>query len=249
MSYLTVGGTESEDVQDIAIETRNLTKKFRSLVAVRDLSLKIARGHVTVLFGPNGAGKTTLIRILCTLSRPTSGDLFIDGLDITSNGREVRKKIGVVLHDPLLYDDLTAAENLKFYCKMYEAPVLRVDEVLDLFGLKHRRNDRVAILSSGMVKRLSIARAMIHDPEILILDEPFSSLDPDSVVKMTSLVGQLRGRGKTVLLATHHLKEGYQVAERLLIMKKGRIVFDARKAETSADEFESAYDELTGAGS
>jgi heme exporter protein A len=244
-----VDGTESEDVQDIAIETRNLTKKFRSLVAIRGLSLKIARGQVTVLFGPNGAGKTTLIRIICTLSRATSGDLLIDGLDITTNGRQVRKKIGVVLHDPLLYDDLTAAENLKFYCRMYGAPESRVDELLNLFGLKHRRNDRVAILSSGMVKRLSIARAMIHDPEILIFDEPFSSLDSDSIAKTMSLIGQLRDGGKTVLLATHHLREGYQVGERLLVMKKGRIVFDARKAETGADEFESAYSELTGASS
>jgi heme exporter protein A len=244
-----VGGMKGTNSQSEIIETRNLTKKFRTLVAVRNLSLKIRRGEVTVLFGPNGAGKTTLIRILCTLSRPTSGDLLVDGLNTSSNGREVRRKIGVVLHDPLLYDDLTAAENLRFYCRMYGADESRVDELLDLFGLRHRRNDRIAVLSSGMVKRLSIARAMIHDPDILIFDEPFSSLDSDSISKMVSLIEELRGAGKTVLLATHHLKEGYDVGERLVIMKRGRLVFDERKAETSAVEFASAYEELTGAGS
>lgn len=240
-----VDGTESEDVQDIAIETRNLTKKFRSLVAIRGLSLKIARGQVTVLFGPNGAGKTTLIRIICTLSRATSGDLLIDGLDITTNGRQVRKKIGVVLHDPLLYDDLTAAENLKFYCRMYDSPDSRIDELLDFFGLRHRRNDRVAVLSSGMVKKLSIARAMIHKPEILIFDEPFSGLDSNSTAKLMSLMDELRREGTTVLLATHHLDEGFRVGERLLVLLKGRLVLDKKKNETTVDDFRSTYSKLT----
>ncbi|MEE9116933.1 MAG: ABC transporter ATP-binding protein, partial [Thermoplasmata archaeon] len=222
-----------------------LTKKFRSLVAIRGLSLKIARGQVTVLFGPNGAGKTTLIRIICTLSRATSGDLLIDGLDITSNGRQVRKKIGVVLHDPLLYDDLTAAENLKFYCRMFDSPDSRIDELLDFFGLRHRRNDRVAVLSSGMVKKLSIARAMIHKPEILIFDEPFSGLDSNSTAKLMSLMDELRREGTTVLLATHHLDEGFRVGERLLVLLKGRLVLDKKKNETTVDDFRSTYSKLT----
>ncbi|MCJ2564505.1 MAG: ABC transporter ATP-binding protein [Candidatus Thermoplasmatota archaeon] len=240
---------EDEDSGPVAIETRNLTKRFGPKTAIRNLNLKIQHSRITALFGPNGAGKTTLIRILSTLSSPTSGRVFVKGMDISNNGREVRGRIGVVLHDPLLYDDLSAAENLRFYCRMFGSPDSRVDELLDLFGLRHRKNDRIGVLSSGMVKRLSIARAMIHDPEILIFDEPFSSLDSDSIAKTMSLIGQLRDGGKTVLLATHHLREGYQVGERLLVMKKGRVVYDARKAETGADEFESAYDELTGAGS
>ncbi|MFQ6127967.1 MAG: ABC transporter ATP-binding protein [Thermoplasmata archaeon] len=237
------------DSRDIVIETQNLTKKFGSIVAIRDFNLRIERGVVSVLFGPNGAGKTTLIRILCTLSRPTSGSLLVDGMDISHNGREIRRRIGVVLHEPLLYDDLTVAENLRFYCRMYGSPDSRIDELLSLFGLRHRRNDRVGTLSSGMVKRLSIARAMIDDPGILIFDEPFSNLDSDSISKLMSLIGELRNKGKTILLVTHHLKEGYQAGERLLIMHKGRIVLDRRKEETKAGDFESAYRKLTGAGS
>ncbi|MFQ6106317.1 MAG: heme ABC exporter ATP-binding protein CcmA [Thermoplasmata archaeon] len=234
--------------QPVAIEAENLTKKFGSITAIRSLSLKVLRGQVSTLFGPNGAGKTTLIRILSTLSRPTSGSIHVDGMDASNNGREVRRRIGVVLHEPLLYDDLTAAENLRFYSRMYGARVTRVDELLDTFGLRHRRNDRVATLSSGMVKRLSIARAMVHNPEILIFDEPFSSLDTDSIRKVISLIDALRGEGKTVLLATHHLSEGYEVGERLIAMRKGRIVFDKRKTEMSLGVFEAAYEELTGAG-
>lgn len=231
-----------------AIEMRNLTKRFQSIVALRDLNLKILRGEVTVLFGPNGSGKTTLIRILCTLSRQTSGDYSVDGIDASGNGREVRRRMGVVLHDPLLYDDLTAAENLRFYCRMYGAEESRIDELLDLFELKHRRNDRVATLSSGMIKRLSIARAVIHDPDILLFDEPFSSLDTSSRAKVMSLIEQMRDDGKTILLTTHHLKEGYQIGERLLVMRKGRSVLDVRRDDISASEFQSQYDELTGAG-
>lgn len=242
-------GDVDQNRSQIVIELKNLTKRFHSTIALREVNLSIEGGVITVLFGPNGAGKTTLIRILCTLSRPTSGELTMDGLEVSHNGREIRARIGAVLHEPLLYDDLTAAENLRFYCRMYGAPISRVNELLELFRLKHRRNDRIATLSSGMIKRLALARAMIHDPDILILDEPFSSLDSDSVSQLIDLLNHLRDQGKTIVLATHHLKEGFEVAERLVVMKKGRIARDMMKAGTSAYEFESNYSKLTEAGS
>jgi heme exporter protein A len=152
----------------------------------------------------------------------------------------------VVLHDPLLYDDLSAAENLKFYSRMFGSPDSRVDELLELFGLRHRRNDRIAVLSSGMVKRLSIARAMIHDPDILVFDEPFSSLDTNSKTKLLSLMAELRRQGTTVVLATHHLDEGYGIAERLVVLRKGKLVIDVNKNEMGIDDFKSAFNKLTG---
>ncbi|MFQ5884184.1 MAG: heme ABC exporter ATP-binding protein CcmA [Thermoplasmata archaeon] len=236
---------ENRNPKSVAIESKNLTKKFGSTVAIRDLNLKIEPARISALFGPNGAGKTTLIRILSTLTRPTSGRVLVDGLDMSSDGREIRSRIGVVLHDPLLYDDLSAAENLRFYCRMYGSPDSRIDELLSLFGLRHRRNDRVATLSSGMVKRLSLARAMIHNPEILILDEPFSGLDTDSTRKLMSLLDTLRNEGTTVVLATHHLDEGFPIGDRLLVLRKGKLVLDKKKRQITANEFKSTYGILT----
>ena len=161
------------------IEVRGLVKSFGGKVALDGVDLDVAEGEFLTLVGPNGAGKTTLIRVLATLTRPTEGSVRIAGYDLVGQGTEIRRRIGLASHQTLLYDDLSAEENLRFYGRMYEVPDLeeRITALLQRVGLEHRRHDLVHTFSRGMQQRLSIARALLHDPAILLLDEPYTGLD------------------------------------------------------------------------
>ena len=180
------------------IELRKLTKSFGSKYALRGVNLRVMPGESLVIFGPNGAGKSTLIRILSSLSRPTSGTVHIGGLDLATHADGIRRHLGVVSHAPLLYDSLTAEENLRFFAGLYgmSQPEPRITLLLAQVGLTTRRGDLVRTFSRGMVQRLAIARALLHDPQVLLLDEPDTGLDPQAAEMLHDLLVQV-SRGDT----------------------------------------------------
>jgi ABC-type multidrug transport system ATPase subunit len=256
------------------IELRKLTKAFGRKIALRGIDLRVAPGESLVLFGPNGAGKTTLIRILSSLSRPTSGAVYIGGLDLRTHAEGIRRHLGVVSHAPLLYDSLTAEENLRFFGRLYGVTDLegRITLLLEQVGLAARRKDLVRIFSRGMTQRLSIARALLHDPEILLLDEPDTGLDPQAAEMLHRLLADLGGRSsawrtgspdlppdapgasrsstqnatRTIVTVTHNLERGLALADRVIILAGGRIVYDADVSTLTTSELRPLYDEHVG---
>jgi heme ABC exporter ATP-binding subunit CcmA len=211
------------------IEVRNLTKAFGPRHALADVSLSIEAGERVMLVGPNGAGKTTLLRILATLSRPTSGTVRIAGYDTRRSGAEVRALIGYLSHETLLYNDLTARQNLQFYARMYAltGAESRIEELLSRVDLLRRADDLVGTFSRGMQQRLAVARAILQGPQLLLMDEPYTGLDPVAADALTDLLTDLVATGCTLVLTTHHpLAEG-RLAQRAIILRNGRMIYDA----------------------
>lgn len=207
------------------IQIQGLTKSFGDDFALRGIDLKVEWGESIALFGPNGAGKTTLIKILATIMKPSSGTILINGLNIKDAAEKSRRQIGVVTHQTFLYNNLTAYENLQFYCRMYDMPEARIREVVEQVEMTSRLHDRVGMLSRGMQQRLSIARSLLHKPSIMLLDEPETGLDQQAV----SILWQvLRAEGeikRTIILTTHSLERGLSFSDRLLILDRGKIVY------------------------
>lgn len=244
------------------IEMRRLTKAFGRKMVLRGIDMRVAVGESLVIFGPNGAGKTTLIRILAGLSRPTGGTLMIGGLDMAKHAEGVRRYLGVVSHAPLLYDSLTAQENLQFFARLYgmQRPAERIAGLLEQVGLAPRRNDLVRTYSRGMVQRLAIARALLHDPPVLLLDEPDTGLDPQAAEMLhrllaalstsTSLVGADGGKQqiveRTIVTITHSLERGLAIADRVAILANGRVVWETCADGLTAADFRPLYDRYVG---
>lgn len=200
---------------------------------MRNINLTIDKGEFLTIFGPNGAGKTTLIKILSTLVSPTSGKVVIDGIDIKENPIEVRKRIGVISHETYLYHELTAAENLRFFGKMYDAKNIetRIDELIKQVGLTYRKNDRVRTFSRGMKQRLSIARALIHNPPILFLDEPYTGLDQHASAMFDKILSETNAHDKTRVLISHDIEKGIAMCDRAIILANGHIVHEMSENE------------------
>ena len=225
------------------IEVRNLAKSFGPRAVLAGVDLSVEAGELVTLVGPNGAGKTTLLRILATLARPTSGTLRIAGQDPVRAGGKVRHTIGFLSHRTLLYDDLTAEQNLQFYARMYDLGdgLARVDDLLERAGLAARRHDLVRTFSRGMQQRLAVARAVLHRPQILLLDEPYTGLDPYATQVLTHLLGELTGGGCTILLTTHNLERGLTRCDRVVVLAQGRLVYDERREAISPGTFSETY--------
>lgn len=230
------------------IETKGLTKTFGYLRALNGVDLKVAKGEFLTLVGPNGAGKSTLLRILATLSKPTSGTVQVAGLDMSDDSTGIRRQIGVVLHQTLLYDALTVEQNLRFYGRMYDVRHLeeRINDVLHWVRLENRREDIVRTLSRGMQQRLAIARALLHDPPIMLLDEPDTGLDPQTSAGLKEILRGMGGNQRTVLMTTHNLDRGLQICDRVAILSKGRVVYGESKTHIDVDNFQQIYHESTG---
>jgi len=216
-------------MSDPVIETIDLVKKFKDVVAVNKVSFKVMRKEIYGLLGPNGAGKTTTINILITLLKPTSGQAFVDGIDVVKSPEKVRKKIGVVFQDPSLDVFLTAYENMYIHGKIYglggRELERRIKELLDFVELKPFADKVVRYFSGGMRRRLEIARALLHDPDILILDEPTIGLDPQTRNKIWEYIKAVRKeRGTTILMTTHYMDEAEFLCDRISIMDHGRII-------------------------
>lgn len=208
-----------------AISAVGLRKDYGDRSVLRGVDASVAWGQTAVLFGPNGAGKTTLLRILAGLSRPDAGDVHIAGLRMRRSGGRARTQVGFVGHQTLLYNDLTCRENLVFYAKLYgiNRPEDRIDTVLAQLNLADRADRRVRTLSHGMQKRLSVARAILHEPAVLLLDEPESGLDTDSVAALGDLLKDWAALGKSALLTTHSAEIGQAWADRVLTLERGRL--------------------------
>lgn len=211
----------------IALRTHSLTKNYGALLALDNFDLEVRQGSIFGLLGPNGAGKTTLIRILTTLMRQSSGEAFIEGLDTRSQGRAIRTLIGVVSQENSLDRYLTARENLELHARLHGMPAARfrrrVDELLELMGLAGRQHDFPDAFSGGMQRRLVVARALLHEPAVLFLDEPTTGLDPQSRRAVWEYVRSIAGN-MTIFLTTHYLEEAEQLCDRIAIMDHGRLI-------------------------
>jgi heme exporter protein A len=208
-----------------AIETCDLTKRYGSRQVLRGIDLSVKRGEFLVLFGPNGAGKSTLVRILCTLMKPSGGTAKVAGYDLTDESDGVRASIGLIGHSNCLYEDLTAAENLRFYLRMHgvDAVERRIVEALKVTGLDPVMFNRVRTFSTGMQKRLCIAKNVARPPRILFLDEPYSGLDEDGAQMLNRFMRTLKTQGCTVFMVTHHREQGLAIGDRTLYLNGGRL--------------------------
>jgi len=232
-----------------AVEAHNLTKAFGTRKALDGVSFELPEGAFLSIFGPNGAGKTTLLRVLSTLARPTAGSASICGIDLKEGSDEARGLIGMISHASMLYPDLTAEENLVLYGKLYGVadPQARASELLEAVGLSHRRLDQVRTFSRGMTQRVSIARALVHDPRIVFLDEPYSGLDPHAVDIFDELIASVRG-DRTFIMVSHDLAKGFSMCTHALVLARGRVVAFAPKEELDYDEFAALYRSTVGMG-
>jgi heme exporter protein A len=237
------------DAAAIALEVEGLTRVFGVRKALDDVSFSLPAGAFLSIFGPNGAGKTTLLRTLTTLQNPSSGTAKVFGLDVVADAVELRSRIGLISHNPLLYPDLSAEENLLFFADMYciDDPAARVRELLESVELLHRRFDLVRTFSRGMLQRLSIARALLHRPDVLFLDEPYSGLDPHAVDILDHLIAQVRGQ-HTFVMVSHDLGKGLELCSHALILAKGRVVRFDEKADIDDETFAAEYRSIVGLG-
>ena len=225
------------------IKAEGLTKSFGGLEALSGVDLEIKKGEFYTLFGPNGAGKTTLIKILSTLVKPSSGNLTINGQDAVKSPEKVRAVIGVISHDPFLYENLSAFENIKFFGAMYGVHDAdkRAGEVIDRVGLGARTHDLVRNFSRGMKQRLAVARAIVHDPAILLLDEPYTGLDQHGAKVFGEMLSMLKSDNRTILMTTHNIAEGLDRSDRVGILAGGRMVYESSPEGVHNDEFRELY--------
>jgi ABC-2 type transport system ATP-binding protein len=211
------------------IETRYLTKVYRDLVALDKLTLTVDKGDIYGFIGPNGAGKTTTMKILATLLRPTSGQAYVCGYSVNGQAKHIRKKIGYVPDFFGVYEDMTVTEYLEFFAALYgiggQERTRVIRDVLDLTDLSYKEKAQVESLSRGMQQRLGLARVLLHDPEVLLLDEPASGLDPRARVEIRELLKELRAMGKTILISSHILSELAELCNKVAIIERGQLLF------------------------
>jgi heme exporter protein A len=232
-----------------AVEVCGLSKHFGTAVALGGVDFSVRAGEFFTIFGPNGAGKTTMMRILATLARPSDGSVRIFGEDTRTAAAEVRRRIGLVTHRSLLYASLSAFENVAFFARMFGVPEpeQRAREILTELGLEHRMDDAVQTYSRGMEQRCAIARALVHRPDVLLLDEPFSGLDPDARARLRELLERSDTGQRTIILTSHDLSHGADQADRVAILARGRLVFDAPARDIPPGTMADVYREHTGA--
>jgi len=225
------------------IKVQKLIKRFGLKTVLRGLDFQVEQGEFVALLGPNGAGKTTFLRILASLSRPSMGVVNIAGYRLPEQAAAVRRRLGVVSHQPLLYGDLTAEENLTFYGRMYAIASLpeRVREVLELVGLSTRRRDLVRTFSRGMQQRLAIGRAVLHDPDVMLFDEPHTGLDQDASAMLDTVLREVAARGRTVVMTSHDLARAADLASRFDVISRGVIGASVRSDEIDSNDLLAFY--------
>jgi ABC-type multidrug transport system ATPase subunit len=223
-----------------ALELEGLERRYGDRVALTGVSLRLEAGQTLAVFGSNGAGKTTLLRVLATLLRPHAGTTRVLGSALPGDSWRVRGQVGYLGHEPLLYRDLSGRENLRYHARLHGAPLERVEELLAAVGMERRAGDRVRDLSRGMVQRLAAARALLHDPALLLLDEPRAHLDPAGAKLLEPLIG--RESGRTRVLVTHAVEAGRAEADLVLGLRAGSQAFAAPPAEVTPRQTKGLYE-------
>lgn len=229
----TLPGTAPLGRSETLIAVNKLDKTFGARWALRGVSFQVAPGEIVALVGPNGAGKTTLLRLVGTLARPNAGQIYIGRIPLSEHANAARGAVGFVGHQTFMYDDLTAEENLHFYARLYDLPnnPERVREVARRVGIEHRLNDVTRTLSRGLQQRLTLARMLLHDPAVLLLDEPYTGLDKNAADMLDQILLDAKSEGRGILFSTHDLERGLAIADRALVLKAGRLVYDLPHAE------------------
>lgn len=229
------------------IQVEGLVKNYGMLPVLRGASLHVRPGEFVTLVGANGAGKTTLLRIVATLLRPTAGVVRVGGWPLPQHADKVRRHLGLVSHQALLYGDLTAAENLMFFARLYDLDnrEQRVESALREVGLLARQRDAVRTFSRGMTQRLTLARATLHEPDVLLFDEPYTGLDQEASQLLDALLRQEKARGRTILMITHDLVHGLNQCDRIAILSRGKIVAEVERDAMSNAGFLDYYAALT----
>ena len=237
-----------DDHGGYAVSLRGVTKSFGRTPVLRGIDLDVPTGQVLSLLGPNGSGKTTLINILATLTKADAGHVHVGGVALEGNGSRIRRLIGVVTHDPLLYDELTARENLRFVCRMFRLDRIdeRVSRVAELVGMKGRLDQRSGAMSHGMKKRFSIARSLLHDPPLLLMDEPDSGLDQEALALLDALISDRSNARRTVVMTTHNLDRAIALGDRVAILSNGRVVYHEPVSDEDELSAREAYSRHTG---
>jgi heme exporter protein A len=226
-------------VSAAALECTGLVRRYGERDALAGVDLTLGEGSTLVVFGPNGAGKTTLLRVLATLLRPHAGTVRVLGSPVPEEDWAVRGRVGFVAHEPLLYRELTARENLRFHARLHGVEAARVDELLELVALPRRADEPLRTLSRGMVQRVAVARAVLHEPELLLLDEPYANLDPAAIELLTPLIG--RASGRTRVVCSHDPGGGLAEADVVLGLRGGRPELLADAGSVSAEEIAGLY--------
>ena len=231
-----------------AISVSGLSKSYGFHGVLSGLDMDVAAGEVLTVFGPNGSGKTTLLRVLATLSRPDAGQVVVNGFDIASESALARSTVGVVMHSSLLYGDLTGRENLRFWGRMFGVDGVegRIDEVAERMDVAHRLDDKVRDLSHGLQKRVSFARALLHRPKLLLLDEPETGLDQNTLTIFEGLLADYRAVGGSVVMTTHSLERGLALSDRVAILGGGKFAFVDSSANIEPGEMPGIFASLTG---
>jgi heme exporter protein A len=233
-----------------ALEVEHLSKRFGSTLALDDLTWTVERGAAVALFGPNGAGKTTVLRVCATLLRPSAGSVRVFGLDAAAHGPAVRRRIAMLGHESWLYPDLSARENLRFYARLFglDAPQARVDALVERLGLAGWSHRPVRVLSRGLLQRCALARVLLHEPELLCLDEPFTGLDLDARDLLCTVLREAHQRGVTLVMSTHDVALGLAVCGTAAVLLRGRIAWQGAVGAADAAGFEARYRALTQRG-
>jgi heme exporter protein A len=229
--------------ETLALDSKDIEKKFGYSYAVRNVTLRVRRGEFVVLFGSNGAGKTTFLKVVATLMRPTRGTLAVEGFDIGSHAEDARRRIGFLSHNTFVYRDLSPLENLKFFRRLYgtEDSEERLLDILDRVDLQRRAKDPVRAFSRGMQQRVGIARALLHDPSLILLDEPYTGLDAKAAQTLNAILDQAVAAGKTVVLTSHDLEQGLRAATRAVILDRGMVVHDGPARDPAVREAYGRY--------
>lgn len=225
------------------ISLRQAVKTFGYLQALKKVDLDIYQGKSVTIFGPNGAGKSTLLKVLSMQSRLSSGEILYNGTSYKKLSDDFRKNFGIISHQLFLYDNLSVIENLKFYGSLYgiDYPEKKGEELLKQLDIYKRKDDLVRTLSRGMLQRVSIARALIHNPEIIFLDEPYTGLDNHSAQTLSTILKEQLKNNKTIIMVTHEIETGLSFADTVIIMNKGKIVYNQQKSLLDKDKFQEFY--------
>jgi heme exporter protein A len=227
------------------VQIRGVTKRYDKVLALRGIDLQLERGQCVGIFGPNGAGKSTLLRILATLTRPSTGTVTIAGYDGVREAEKIRPLLGVLSHRTFLYGNLTALENLRFYGRMFGVPRLteRIQDVMDIVGLMEYGRQLIRTYSRGMQQRLAIARAILHEPQVLLLDEPYTGLDQRATLRVQALLQRLHETERTIIMSTHNLQRALELCDHIVIQARGKVVYRCAVSGLDMQTLEQLYAE------